>query len=420
MDLSSGESSESTYDPDDFHPLTSLPPLIEPDYDPEEFRPLTVPPPLIEPSYNPEEFRPGWPVIGMPPVTEPQPDDEEEDDEEEGDEEDDEDEDNEDEDEEDEDGEEDDDEEEDDEDEEGANSPLHNIQDPSTATLTDDQIRYLIYKPRAVRKTYRRYYGTTGYAKKLIHYILFERTGDENLRHPERVLKSNVRRWQDALNYYENPNTFRQRGGIRYRAKKITKPKRGEDGHFLPMPLHEARYLDDTARNILTMEALSGRNVIPGPSDHVPEAAPAPGTLAEAQERLVIERGRAAYAQQILQREVQTLRRINADAMERINELEEEAATLTRRCTDLQTENDELGGDVIALRVQNEDLRAQLSSQQTMGPQSASQVTVTQPPQPSPHWAWNQGESFARGDETTDEEDGGGTSISNSRWSNDW
>ena len=182
------------------------------------------------------------------------------------------------------------------------------------------------------------------------------------------------------------------------------------------MPLHKACYLDDTARNVLTMEALSGRNVIPGPSDHVPEAAPAPGTLAEAQERLVIERGRAAYAQQILQREVQTLRRINADAMERINELEEEAATLTRRCTDLQTENDELGGDVIALRVQNEDLRAQLSSQQTMGPQSASQVTVTQPPQPSPHWAWNQGESFARGDETTDEEDGGGTSISNSRW----
>ncbi|GAB1215548.1 hypothetical protein ATERTT37_004739 [Aspergillus terreus] len=71
--------------------------------------------------------------------------DKEEDNEKEGDEEDDEDEDDE-----DEDGEENDDEEEDDEDDEGANSLLYNIQDLSTATLTDDQICYSIYKPRAV------------------------------------------------------------------------------------------------------------------------------------------------------------------------------------------------------------------------------------------------------------------------------
>lgn len=73
--------------------------------------------------------------------------------------------------------------------------------------------------------------------------------------HPEIVIRSNIRKWKDILAFYDNPDTYRQRGRIRQRAVKLTKAKRHHtSGQFQEMPLHEVQYLEDSARSVLAME----------------------------------------------------------------------------------------------------------------------------------------------------------------------
>ncbi|KAJ5287440.1 hypothetical protein N7478_003126 [Penicillium angulare] len=69
--------------------------------------------------------------------------------------------------------------------------------------LDQDEILKLIYYTPAIRKKYPSCFSSTGHIRAEWYPLLFERTADGELKHPESILASNTQNWHAKLRTYE-------------------------------------------------------------------------------------------------------------------------------------------------------------------------------------------------------------------------
>ena len=97
-----------------------------------------------------------------------------------------------------------------------------NLPDKDASDLTDEQVSHLIRQSPAVRKQYQVYFTANGIVRPSHYHVLFARDASGDLCVEEKIIKSNVHRWEETLERYESKSA----GPFRKTAARATPAKR--------------------------------------------------------------------------------------------------------------------------------------------------------------------------------------------------